>query len=122
MWQRRCWLLISWRGAVCLIMLEGASAIDIMETFYRDVLGAQILPLEGFLGEGTHSFGISLGVSSSRPGTPPSMVGGRSKTSSRMPQDMITSCLRSVISRLPKPGSSLKALLPDRLKTSPFQD
>jgi hypothetical protein len=23
--------------------------IDIMETFYRDVLGAQILPLEGFL-------------------------------------------------------------------------
>jgi catechol 2,3-dioxygenase-like lactoylglutathione lyase family enzyme len=35
--------------------------IDIMETFYRDVLGAQILPLEGFLGEGTHSFDMFLG-------------------------------------------------------------
>ena len=35
--------------------------IHTMETFYRDVLGAQILPLEGFLGEGTHLFRMFLG-------------------------------------------------------------
>jgi len=35
--------------------------IHTMETFYRDVLGAQILPLEGFLGGETPMFGMLLG-------------------------------------------------------------